>query len=467
MKIPASTLALFLAREAYGFSIIPSLTSPQKATPRKQGSTASSSTVLFNRRSKSGSSTSVYNRYPQYDNLFIPPIDIIDEIDRPPDSDRRLEWWDDGPDYDEPVPRPAVNQRPVAVPDFDIREVDRDAPDIVDDVPGYPMELASKGVREVDAEPLPMFAIDAPKLRKRKKSRVEWYNDEDSIDVTPPQNEPVNQLQNFYHTDPTFVENVWEDLAEPTTVQGGALRTWSYPTPDLERLFVKLETPGPEAGGPPEGNPLHVELEIKQGANTTPQRVVVKSGKGRLRPFQCMIETPGGSSSLFVRNKDPSMCFPFNAKVGSEFRQSSGKFPRGIRWNDQDEKDHAPKPNAGRGYMVDERDLHVIQGGDSCKYYEMPGEVQQVKVVLTSKGRPLNAKVELIQGPNAPKYELEIFSQEGSSRPFVTVLECPGDAPYVVRVVNTGSPEFPIHAGVEPVIMEVPNPPFMLESNHT
>ena len=91
----------------------------------------------------------------------------------------------------------------------------------------------------------------------------------------------------------------------------------------------------------------------------------------------------------------------------------------------------------------------MCQGGATLTERFEP-EVQSVQVFLQSEGRPLQCRIELIQGPNNVKQVMEVYTEEGSTRPFYTIIETPGYGTGVVRIINSSTMEFPFTATVQP-----------------
>jgi len=195
-------------------------------------------------------------------------------------------------------------------------------------------------------------------------------------------------------------------------VQGGSLRTWSYRSPAVEQVQVVLST---------EGRPLDADIELWHGPDNTPCKMRVYVENGQLRPFSAVVETPRGPNTVAIRNIG-QIEFPIAANVVA---------------NNVDQ----PSPECASSSMT-------VQGG-ALRTYPFDPSVDSVQVLLKTDGRPLNARIELLQGPNNNKQVIELYTEDGCDRPFFCFLATPGSG-NVVRIVNTAPVEFPMTASVIP-----------------
>jgi len=204
------------------------------------------------------------------------------------------------------------------------------------------------------------------------------------------------------------------DLAKTTTVQGGSLRTWSFANPNIDFVQVMLKT---------EGRPLDADIQLWHGPDNTPHKMKVYVEDGGLRTFNALIGTPNGPNTIAIRNTG-MLEFPLTAVVEP----------------DRDGQ------NAALAVESSET-TETIQGG-ALRTYPFESMVDSVAVLLKTDGRPLNARIELLQGPNNNKQVIELYTEDGMNRPFFAIIETPGSG-NVVRVVNTAPVEFPMAASVQ------------------
>eukprot|EP00586_Coscinodiscus_wailesii_P008712 CAMPEP_0172521566 /NCGR_PEP_ID=MMETSP1066-20121228/292643_1 /TAXON_ID=671091 /ORGANISM="Coscinodiscus wailesii, Strain CCMP2513" /LENGTH=328 /DNA_ID=CAMNT_0013304491 /DNA_START=60 /DNA_END=1046 /DNA_ORIENTATION=+ len=246
------------------------------------------------------------------------------------------------------------------------------------------------------------------------------------------------------------VDDVWDTLS-PITVQGNALRTWSLSDPYVERVQVYMRT---------DGRPLNANVELWQGPDNTPQKMSVYLEDGDMRPFNGVIETPSDGSNttpqkMSVYLEDGDMR-PFSGVIETP---SDGSNTIAIRNTgylefplsacvEAEVEDAIARSLSDMGSS----ERKIVQGG---AIYTTPfaPNVQNVHVFLKTDGRPLNARVELLQGPNNNKQVIEFYSEDGMIRPMNIVFETPGVG-NVVRIVNTATVEFPLIASVKPLIID-------------
>lgn len=210
----------------------------------------------------------------------------------------------------------------------------------------------------------------------------------------------------------SFPYGRYQTPIESIQIQGGSLRTWSYRTPMVEQVQVVLSS---------EGRPLDADIELWHGPDNTPCKMRVYIENGRVRPLSVVIETPRGPNTIAIRNIG-QIEFPISANVVHD--------------------------------VVDIPSVDCLQSsttiqGGALRTYPFDPRVESVQVLLKTDGRPLNARIELLQGPNNNKQVVELYTEDGCDRPLFCVLETPGSG-NVVRLVNTSPVEFPMYASVVP-----------------
>jgi len=209
------------------------------------------------------------------------------------------------------------------------------------------------------------------------------------------------------------LSEIWEDSTK-VIVQGGSLRTWSFANPNIESVQVLLKT---------EGRPLDADVELWQGPDNTPHKMRVYVEDGALRTFNAVIGTPRGPNTVSIRNIG-QLEFPLDAVVRP----------------DRDD-------GLAAGIASVAQSSETIQGG-ALRTYPFHPAVDSVAIILKTDGRPLNARIELLQGPNNNKQVIELYTEDGLDRPFFAIMETPGSG-NVVRIVNTAPVEFPLYASVD------------------
>jgi len=201
--------------------------------------------------------------------------------------------------------------------------------------------------------------------------------------------------------------------SDTVLVQGGSLKTWAFPSSAVDRVQVTLTT---------DGRPLDADVQLWCGPDNTPAKMRVYSEDGNTRPFSAVIATPfGGDNTVAVRNVG-QIEFPLAADVSAQFIEEP---------------------------YSDFRETSIIVQGGALRTFNFDTSVDSVEVMLKTDGRPLNARIELLQGPNNNKQVIELYTEDGLERPFFAIIDTMGSG-NVVRIVNTAPMEFPMTASVQP-----------------
>ena len=196
---------------------------------------------------------------------------------------------------------------------------------------------------------------------------------------------------------------------------------------------------------------MHAQIDLWQGPGNTPQKVTLYSEEGRARPFRCFFSTPPGgySNSINIRNT-ATMEFPIQAVIDGSNSASDGGMDRATQAKMQRIATAAAASKGLRNNSYGGQQYEkMIQGGATITE-RFDANVNSVQVYLSSEGRPINCRIELISGPNTMKQVMEVYCEEGNIRPFYTVIETPGFTQGVVRIINTSTMEFPFTSIVQP-----------------
>jgi len=184
-----------------------------------------------------------------------------------------------------------------------------------------------------------------------------------------------------------------------------------------------------------DGRPLDAEIDLWQGPDNTPCKIRAYVENGLKCPLNLMVETPRGPNTIAVRNTG-GMEFPLMANI----TQDVGVDPARVLTD----------PNSANLYTP-----RLVQGGGAVRTFPFDSFVENVQILLLSEGRPINARVEFLQGPNNVKQVIEFYADDGLDRPLFAIVETPGSS-NVVRIVNTAPLEYPLTAWVEPLMVGRP-----------
>ena len=90
----------------------------------------------------------------------------------------------------------------------------------------------------------------------------------------------------------------------------------------------------------------------------------------------------------------------------------------------------------------------LVQGKSLRTWSYERRQPEQVQIVLSTEGRPLEADVELWQGPGNIPTKMRVYIENGRERPFLCTIQTPRTTPNTVAIRNVGQMEFPFAASV-------------------
>ena len=89
-----------------------------------------------------------------------------------------------------------------------------------------------------------------------------------------------------------------------------------------------------------------------------------------------------------------------------------------------------------------------VQGGSLKTWTFNSAAVEAVHVVMRTEGRPLDADIELWQGPDNTPCKMRVYVEDGADRPFSCMVATPR-GPNTVALRNIVHLEFPLQACVD------------------
>jgi len=232
--------------------------------------------------------------------------------------------------------------------------------------------------------------------------------DEELIDAIPTVSTPLPRSSGGIRlaSDPIVTPvieftDIWETEA-PQTIQGASLKTWDFNSEHLDAVQVLLKT---------EGRPLKADIELWQGENA-PQKISVYSENGDTRPLSAFIATPyQGHTAVAVKNSGEGE-FPMKACVEADLHQNGNHLAGSGPANGN----HLAKNTLQQ--LWNKARPKTVQGDGATYVVPLEANIQRVQILITSEKNPINARIEILEGPNNVKQVMEISTEDGKARPF-------------------------------------------------
>eukprot|EP00797_Seminavis_robusta_P035986 Sro903_g218190.1 n/a (259) ;mRNA; r:3905-4681 len=198
-------------------------------------------------------------------------------------------------------------------------------------------------------------------------------------------------------------------------IEGGSRRT--FDTTYSDSMQVELET---------DGRPLNAKVEVWEGPDNTPASMTLWSEDGRAWKWEQV-----GFANFKANNGG------YGGSVGNSLtidNTGSSEFPI-----------YASAIVGGRMMGTSRRQTMRIEGNGAQESFTVSGPCI---VEVWSQGFPYYANVQVWDGPNNVKQSAEVYSDDGSARPWTAVIDPPSSGS-TIQIKNPGPLEYPLYVSIE------------------
>ena len=219
----------------------------------------------------------------------------------------------------------------------------------------------------------------------------------------------------------------------PIHVFGDHPKRWRFTTSVIDRVHLTLTN---------NNQPLKAQVNLWQGSDHVAQKLSFHSENGGEYSFQAIIETPRDDNTLVIQN-EVAGASPLVANVDAELKDGR------VGIENRQESLHASTLQLARSSNAIHED---IPGGGTIRTFSLDASTTSARIMLSTNGSSLHAKIEILCGPNNSKQIIEVSADNGRDNPLYTMIEMPQE-PCVLQIVNIAAAvELPLMVHLEPYI---------------
>jgi len=227
----------------------------------------------------------------------------------------------------------------------------------------------------------------------------------------PPGMAPISMMADALASPCWDMSEITPDGSLMQRVEGKTRKTWKFNDLSQDRVQVAVVS---------EGRPVHADIQLWLGPDWTPFSLKAYSEDGKARPIQTLVGTRNKAAMIEVRNVGE---YEFPVQAASNYAKGAMVLvPQDI-------------PATTPATRVD---------GGARRSFPLDPTTQQLEVVLNTDGKQLNARVEILNGPNNQKQTFEVFTNNGMLNSLCVCFNTP-DAGNTVRIINLAPVEFPCY----------------------